>query len=227
LQKNVRKQEGESDYVFLQRIAKENGWELVVDHTGPLGGLQLRFLSPLDHLAPDVTLKYGRSLIEFTPRLTKVGEIVSVSAFVWIAQLKTNFTVTVGWNWDRMALDLKVSPAFTPMGGAPSHVVLDDPVTLASAPRTVLSELIPRLNRRLTASGSCIGDPRIRAGSVLRIEGVGESLGGLYRVVSATHSLDGSGYRTSFDLRKEIWFGSIPAPQQGAVPVRASAPAPN
>lgn len=227
LQKNVRKQEGESDYQFLDRIAKENGWEIMVDHSGPLGGMQLRFLSPLDHLTPDVTLKYGRSLIEFTPRLTKVGEIVSVSAFVWIAQLKTNFTVSVGWDWDRMALSLKVSPAFTPMGSAPSHVVLDDPVTLASAPRTILSELIPRLNRRLTASGSCIGEPRIKAGSVLRIEGVGEALGGLYRVVSATHAIDSGGYRTSFDLRKEIWFGSIPPAQQGAIPVRAGAPALN
>jgi uncharacterized protein len=227
LQKNVRKQEGESDFQFLDRIAKENGWEIVVDHAGPLGGMQLRFLSPLDHLTPDVTLKYGRSLIEFTPRLTKVGEIVSVSAFVWIAQLKTNFTVSVGWDWDRMSLSLKVSPAFTPMGSAPSHVVLDDPVTLASAPRTILSELIPRLNRRLTASGSCVGDPRIKAGSVLRIEGVGEALGGLYRVVSATHAIDGGGYRTSFDLRKEIWFGSIPPAQQGAIPVRVVAPALN
>ena len=47
----------------------------------------------------------------------------------------------------------------------------------------------------------------------------------LYRVVSATHAIDGAGYRTSFDLRKEIWFGSIPPAQQGAVPVHVSAPA--
>ena len=58
---------------------------------------------------------------------------------------------------------------------------------------------------------------------MLRIEGVGEQFGGLYRVTSVTHTLDGGGFRTSFEVRKEIWFGSIPLPDQGAVPVRVGA----
>jgi uncharacterized protein len=41
-------------------------------------------------------------------------------------------------------------------------------------------------------------------------------------VTEATHRIDGGGYHTHFDLRKEIWFGSIPAPAQGAIPVRVS-----
>ena len=60
----------------------------------------------------------------------------------------------------------------------------------------------------------------MRAGNVLRIEGVGEEFGGLYRATAVTHSLDASGFRTQFEARKEIWFGSIPAADQGAVPVR-------
>ena len=99
--------------------------------------------------------------------------------------------------------------------------LVDEPVTLASAPRVIASHLIPKLNTRLTGSGSTIGNPRIKAGMVLRLEGIGRQFGGLYRVTSATHNLDGSGYRTSFEVRKEIWFGSIPAFDQGAVPVRA------
>ncbi len=53
----------------------------------------------------------------------------------------------------------------------------------------------------------------------MQLEGVGEQFGGLYRVTSATHTIDGGGYRTSFEVRKEIWFGSIPLLEQGAVPV--------
>ena len=34
-QKIIRKQDGESDFDFLARIARENGWEMVVDHGGP------------------------------------------------------------------------------------------------------------------------------------------------------------------------------------------------
>jgi hypothetical protein len=76
-----------------------------------------------------------------------------------------------------------------------------------------------------TASGSCPGNAAIRAGHVLRIEGVGETYGGLWRVTSVRQSLDGSGWRTSFEARKEIWLkeilsAAIPVPPQGEVRVQ-------
>jgi uncharacterized protein len=223
-QKVIRKQADESDFDFLSRLAAENGWEMFVEHRGPTGGSLLRFQSPLDHLTPDASLKYGGSLIDFSPRLTKVGQIASVTAYIWVAPIKTTFTITVGWDWDRMALTLDIRPALIPMGQGPSNFLIEEPVTPVSAPRKILSELIPRLNKRLTGTGSAVGDPIIRAGGVLRLEGLGVSFGGLYRVTSATHTLDSSGYRTSFNVRKEIWFGSIPLPEQGAAPVIVQAP---
>jgi phage protein D len=227
MQTLVRRQgapdKGESDFDFASRIARDNGWELTIDHTGPLGGLQLRFLSPLDHLAPALTLKYGASLIEFRPRISKVGQIVSVTAFVWISQIKTKLAVTVGWDWDTMSLKISVGSTFTPGADGPSKVIVGEPVTLLTAPKTLVSELIPKLNQRLTGSGSCIGDPRIVAGSVIQLQGLGVEFGGYYRVTSATHTLDANGYRTSFEVRKEIWFGSIPLPAQGASPVKLPA----
>jgi len=220
LQRLIRKQEGESDYDFLTRLSLENGWELHIDHGGPLGGHQLRFYSPLGHLKPDVELAYGRSLLDFTPRLSKVGQIASVTAHVWISQTKTKVSVTVGWDWDRSQLTIDISPAFMGTRGGGSSVTVDEPVTPSSAPRTILSKLLPRLNQRLTATASTVGDTRLAAGAVVKIEGVGVQFGGLYRVTSATHTVDSSGYRTRFEARKEVWFGSIPLPEQGAVPVR-------
>jgi hypothetical protein len=226
-QRVIRKQAGESDFDFLAHIARENGWEMLVDHEGPLGGLQLRFFSPADHLSPDASLKWGRDLIEFTPRITTVGQIAGISIPLWIPSIKTEFTVSVGWDWDRQSLDLSISPGFgmpTAQGSADDSqfTLVDRPVTLADAPRTILGELLPRLNRRLTGSGSTVGDGRIRAGGVLRLEGLGERFGGLYRATSVTHSLDTGGWRTSFEARKEIWFGSIPLPEQGAIPLRVA-----
>jgi hypothetical protein len=227
MQKMIRKQDGQSDYDFLGRIALENGWEMVVDHSGPLGGHVLRFMSPLDHLTPDVTLKYGRDLIDFSPRLTNVGQVAGVTATIWQPDIKTEFTVSVGWNWDRQSLDISISPGFGMKGGTgssdPTYTLVDKPVTRGDAARTIVGALLPRLNRRLTASGSVVGDRRIRNGGVVRIEGVGEKFGGLYRVTSVSHNVDSGGWRTSFELRKEIWFGSIPLPEQGAVPIRLSA----
>ena len=223
-QKVIRHQAEESDFDFLTRISKENGWEMFIDPSGPLGGYQLHFMSPLNQLVPEVTLKYGQSLIDFSPRISKVGQLISVTAMVWVAPIKTQFAVTVGWDWDRMALTLDIRPAYTPMGKGASDVLIKKPVTPVSAPREIVSELIPKLNKRLTGSGSTLGDPRIKPGIVLKLEGLGEQFGGFYRVTSATHTIDSSGYHTHFEVRKEIWFGSIPLPEQGAAPLHIKGP---
>lgn len=248
MQKNIRKQAGESDFDFLEKIAVENGWDMFIDHSGPAGGYTIRFLSSLDSLSPDLTLKYGESLLDFNPRISSVGQIAGVSVKIWRPEIKMEFTVTVGWNWDSQSLDLSIVPGFGLPGvaeGTPEELsaaaknagsdavagaeapgqanvaftLVEEPVTALDAPRIILSKLIPRLNQRLTGSGSTVGDPRIRPGGVLRLEGLGEQFGGLYRVTSATHTIDSGGYRTNFEVRKEIWFGSIPPAEQGAIPV--------
>lgn len=219
-QKVLRKQENESDHGFLTRIAAENGWDMLVDHTGPLGGHLLRFTSSLDHLQSDLTLTWGRSLIDFTPRLSQVGQIVSVGGFVWVPAIKMTFVVTLGFDWDRMSLTLSITPGMVPIGMQPGDYLIDEPLTATSIPRKLVSELIPRLNRRLTCTGSIVGEPSLRPGQVLRIEAVGQEFGGLWRVTAVAHTLDGGGFRTRFEARKEIWFGSIPLADQGAVPIR-------
>ncbi len=225
-EKLIRKQVGESDLNFLGRIAEENGWDMFIDHAEPLGGYRLRFQSPLDRLSPDVTLRYGQSLIDFTPRVSTIGQIAAVTINIWVPRIKTSFGITLGWDWDRMALTLDIQPSLN-LGGqgkkttaAGALELIEEPHTLASAPRALMTRLIPKLNERLTGTGSTIGDPRLIAGKVLRLEGLGVEFGGLYRITGTRHTIDSGGYRTSFDVRKEIWFGSIPLPEQGATPVR-------
>jgi hypothetical protein len=221
-QKVIRKQANESDYDFLKRIAGENGWDVLVEHDGAVGGHLLRFTSSADRLDPDFSFRYGRSLIDFTPRVSKVGQIFSVGGFVWIPAIKTTLTVTLGFDWDRMSLTLSVSSGVIPIGMQPGDYLIQEPLTPTSIPRKLVSELIPRLNRRLTATVTVVGDPSIRPGHVLRIEGVGEEFGGLYRATGVMHTVDSGGFRTRIEARKEIWFGSVPLADQGAVPVRMS-----
>ena len=221
-QKVIRKQANESDYDFLGRIAAENGWDVLVEHDGPVGGHLLRFTSSLDRLQSDYTFAWGRSLIDFEPRLSKVGQIASISGFVWVSAIKMTFVITLGFDWDRMSLTLSVYPGMVPIGMQPSEYLIDEPLTPTSIPRKLVSEIIPRLNRRLTATANVVGEPGLRAGQVARIENVGEEFGGLYRITSVMHTIDGGGFRTRFDARKEIWFGSIPLADQGAIPIRLS-----
>ncbi|MEZ4447701.1 MAG: hypothetical protein R3B72_51975 [Polyangiaceae bacterium] len=121
-------------------------------------------------------------------------------------------------DFDRMALTLMVAASIAPVPeqGArrPRASEYFGPQTPYSSARKILGHLPPKLNNRLTASGPVVGDPTLSAGKVIAIEGVGREFGGLYRIKSAEHSLDSSGYTTRFDLRKEVWFGSIPLPEK-------------
>src|SRR6266496_279401 len=216
-QRPVRVQQGVSDFDFLSTIAKENGWEMYIDHTLDPKGYFLRFQFLIQDYSPTLTLKWGESLMDFNPRLTTVGDVFGVSARIWIASLQTEFVIIVSWDYDRAAFNLSIYPSLGDLdailGENAKKTLSIKPSGFPGSLREILSELLPRLNNRQTASGSCIGDTRIMAGRVINFDGLGDQFGGMYRVTSATHSFDSGGYKTSFKARKEVWFGSIPIPK--------------
>ncbi len=222
-QVGVRRQESQSDFDFLTTIARDNGWEVFIDHTQSPKGRVLKFQFLIQQYTPSLTLKYGASLMDFTPRLTTVGDLFGVSARVWVDSLQMEFVIVVAWDYDKASFNLTVYPSLIGevddvLGPEAAGKVLSiKPTGYAAAARGILTELLPRLNNRLTGSGNTIGDPRIKASRVIRLDGLGDEFSGLYRITSATHTFDGSGYRTSFQGRKEVWFGSIPLPKAGRV----------
>jgi len=215
-QHSVRKESGESDFDFLTKIAKDNGWEVYIDHTLEPKGYMLRFQFLIQDYSPSVTLQWGQSLMDFTPRLTTVGDIWGVTARVWIASLQIEFVIMVNWDYDRACFNLMIYPGLADLSGVlgpnASAAVSIKPTGFPTALRDILTELLPRLNNRLTGSGSTIGNPAIKAGKVINLAGLGSQFGGLYRITSATHTFDSGGYRTNFKVRKEVWFGGIPVP---------------
>ncbi|MCG5212170.1 hypothetical protein [Streptosporangium sp. KLBMP 9127] len=225
--KGVRLQGGETDFDFLSRIAKENGWEMYIDHTVQPRGSALRFQFLVQDYAPSVTLAWGHSLADFTPRLTTVGQVGGVTTRVWLPSIKVELVAILGWDYDRAAFDLQIFPG---LAGLEDAVGSDRARSLhkvessgaATMAKKLLGELLPRLNSRLTGSGSTVGDLAIKAGRVIDLKGLGEQFSGLYRVTSATHTIDGGGFRTSFEVRKEVWFGSIPTPRGVDGPARVN-----
>jgi phage protein D len=224
--KSIRIQQNESDFDFLSKLAKENGWEMYIDHTLEPKGYVLKFQFLIQDYAPSVNLRWGESLTEFTPKITTVGQVAAVATRIWVASIGMEFVIVLGWDWDRAAFDLSVYPGVggldDVLGTKAQKTISVSAVGPATAPKMILSELLPRLNNRLTATGSTIGDPRIKASKVINFDGIPGQFGGLYRITSATHTLDSSGYRTQFDARKEVWFGSIPLPKGAGGLVRVN-----
>ena len=129
-----------------------------------------------------------------------------------LREIPLDFLVTVGWDFDRETLIISVIPGVAAAAAksvvGPAFTIINQPISspgdIATSALKILHELRIKLNSRLTGSGSCVGDPRIRANEIIRLEGLGQDFSGDYRVKSATHSIDSGGYRTNFQVFKEI-----------------------
>jgi hypothetical protein len=217
-QASVRIQQGQSDFQFLSSLAKENGWDMYIDQTRDPQGYRLRFQFLAQTYKPEVTLQWGHSLLEFTPKISSVGQVDAVSTRLWISSIKLELVVALGWDFDTSSFTFSVFPSLGDLSGflpTSGSVLNIETVGAANLPKAILGELLPRLNSRQTGSGSSVGNLAIRPGRVINLAGLGETFGGLYRITSANHTLDQGGYRTSFEVRKEVWFGSLPAPKVG------------
>jgi uncharacterized protein len=191
-----------SDYRFLRGMAAEYGFDMWVD--GDF--MNFRLLLP-GVPAPEVELHWGSSLLDFSPKHTSIGQIVAVTFKVYVQEIKTSFGITVKWDGD--SIGVRVVPVmFAEQSeeveatiGFPD-IPLDSPV---DAIKFVLGEIRRRVNQRTTGKGTAVGDPRLRVGGVITLSGIGVQLSGsTYRLTSVSHTLDGSGYRTAFEVRREL-----------------------
>jgi hypothetical protein len=200
------KQEEESDLELLTRIAAAYDADFWVD------GDVLYLSRFLKEYTPRLTLTWGENLLNFSPRVSTIGQVAGVAMKFTLREIPLDFLVTVAWDFDRESLSITVVPgkaaAAAKVVSEPAFTIVDQtissPADIANSALVIVRELRNKLNNRLTGSGSAIGDPRIRAGAVIRLEGLGPDFSGNYRVKSATHSITTGGYLVNFTVVKEI-----------------------
>jgi hypothetical protein len=200
-----RKQKGQTHLELLTEIAATYDADFHVE------GDVLYLTRFMKEYAPRLTLTWGESLLEFTPKISTVGQSVGVAMKFTLREIPLDFLVSVFYDFDRESVGIIVLPGMAAPAaktGGPVFTIINRPIgspaDIATSALAIAHELRSKLNNRLTGSGACVGDPRIRAGAVIRFEGLGPDFSGDYRVSSATHTMDSSGYRTSFEVRKEL-----------------------
>jgi hypothetical protein len=201
-----RKQRGQSDFELLQEVAATYDADFWVD------GNVLYLSRFIKEFTPRLTLTWGKDLLEFSPKVSTIGQVAGVGMRFVLREIPLDFLVAVGYDFDRESIVISVVPgaaAATTQQLLGSIIeIIDQPIgspaDITNSALVIAHELRQKLNNRLTGTGSCVGDPRVRAGAMIRVEGLGPDFSGNYRVSSATHSIDGSGYRTNFEVRKEI-----------------------
>lgn len=212
-----RKQRGQTDLDLLKEIADQYDADFWVgDPPFAADGLRGRtlYLSRVvfKEYEPRLTLTWGESLIAFTPRVSTVGQVAGIAVRFTLPLIPISFVIVVAWDFDRESLSVSIFPGagavrMSNIGGGVMTIIdktVNNPADIANSALMITRLLRKKINNRLTGSGSAVGDPRIRAGAVVRMDGMGPSFSGVYRVTSAVHTIDSGGYRTDFKVRREL-----------------------
>lgn len=193
-------QSNASGLEFLRRRAALIGYEVYVQDR------VLHFRPPQHDKPALLTMRLNRDLTEFAPRLNSLTQV-------------GKHTVR---GWDPASKQAIVGAAYAGigqvrMGGLASGAALTDNAFGKAAVSGVDTPVQSRAEADLRAAGQftghaltfiegeaeCLGNPALRAGAVIGIEGAGATFSGSYYLTSVTHeSTQGGEYRTQLGLRR-------------------------
>jgi phage protein D len=151
-------------------------------------------------------LAYGQSLIQFQPTLTTAKQVSQVVVRGWDPVKKEPIEVTVKRSETKTkgSKDEADAKAIEKAFAERTEVVTMPPVQNDKEARTLaLARMDQIVKDMIKGSGSVVGLPDLRAGTVLQMTGLGTRFSGRYFVTSTSHTLGMSGYTTEFECRKE------------------------
>jgi phage protein D len=193
-------QHNQTDLEFLTERAARINYEVVADDK------KLIFRNRKNNQSETLTLDREMDLIEFYPRLTTMNQVGEIGLRSWDPVNKEAITSTASAGQENATMGGSIS--------GPSSVSQTFGFSAAaSVTRPVAGQeeadqfSKARLNEMALAfimgDGVAIGQPKIRAGSVVKIVGLGKRFSGLYYITSTIHTYAPSrGYRTAFTVRR-------------------------
>lgn len=187
-----------SDMALLQELAQRTYFETFVDWD------KLYFRRPLLQTETFV-LEWGRNLSSFTPCLSTVEQVGAISVLdydVELAQAIVGLVPLTAADLDLETLGERLgSTVLNQLTSAGTRVLADEKVNSFPEAIALAKTLLARVFEGLfEGSGACIGIPELRAGDVVEIRGVGKRFSGRYRLSQVTHTLNESGYLTTFSV---------------------------
>jgi phage protein D len=189
-------QNNETDWEFLWRLAGRIDFEVLVEDD------KLHFRRAGSGLAPGETrLRWGDELLSFRPRVTGMQQVEQVVVRAWDPVTKQTIEATSKVQALSSEIGIKREHIVGAAGNG-SVTVADRPLFSADEAEELAKSLASHLgNAYVEAEGSCKGNPRLRAGSKIKVEGIGMRYGGTYTVSSTMHVFRGTkGYLTYFSI---------------------------
>lgn len=203
-------QENTYDIDFLFQRARKRGYVVFVQEADPATGREraLYFGPSKPGMIPGLRdvmfeLAWGRSLIEFKPTIHTANQVSSVTVRGWHRVRKQPITRTVTLDDERITANTDLHRVINACA-AREELVVDEPVfTNCEARERAIAILLDQTKEMVTADVKVVGLPDLRAGQIVVIKQLGARLSGKYFVTKTQHTVDDSGYLTTFSCRRE------------------------
>jgi phage protein D len=193
-------QSNQSDWEFLVGRARLIGYEVFVRDK------VLYFRKPQQASTAAATLRIGRDISEFSPRLSAQDQIAEIAVRGWDVKGKKPIvaTATAGQVTSTGGGGSSGPRAARQAFGTSSEASVDLPVrSVAEADRIARGRLDDLALDYVRGEVVCDGRPEVRAGTVVKIEGAGTRFSGSYYVTAVSHTVTGEdGYRTTFSVQR-------------------------
>ncbi len=195
-------QANQTDLEFLQERARRMEYEVLVYDK------DLIFRPVKNNEGEVLTLTMDDHLLEFYPRLSATRQVTEVSVRAWDAKQKKGVVSNARSNDSVRAMGKGDSgPALNYKAFGTMADVMSAQPFMTQAEGDLIAKAT--LNRKALAliegEGLALGRTDLRAGKVIKIDGIGSRFGGNYYVTAAVHRYGAeSGYRTQFQVRRNF-----------------------
>jgi len=193
-------QHNQTDLEFLAMRARRINFEVVVTDRD-------LFFRPrkIDDTA-QLTLHREVELLEFRPRLTTLGQVPQLEVRGWDPAKKQVIVGQAGVGDEpQLMAGSNSGPSATRRAFDTSKSArVTSPVQSQDEADTMAKRGFAEMALGyIRADGMCIGEPRMHAGTVVKIEGIGDRFSGSYYLLSVEHFFrPKKGYRTRFSARR-------------------------
>jgi uncharacterized protein len=188
----------QSDFEFLEKLAERNGYEIYVFDK------DLFFRPPANDKAAVVTLEWGKGLVSFTPEINISEQVSKVEVRGWDVNAKKEIVGTAergnepGRDANRRSGGEIVNAICRDSGELKVRVPV---FSKQEADRRAAAILKKRSELFVQGSGESIGVPEILADTNVELLGLGKLFSKTYYVEQSTHTINTSGYHTTFKVK--------------------------
>ncbi|MBX3468313.1 MAG: phage late control D family protein [Planctomycetes bacterium] len=201
-----------TDADFILQRASALGYEVCFD------GGKVKFRKPKLSDAAVATLEWHKELKSFNVALSLADQQKDLKVSAWDPIQKAPIEKVVAKGQERSMMGGTVQGAKAAedfQAGTTWLPKVDSAVTQAHVDAFAEGIYARKAERFVLGEGSCEGDPEVRRGTVVELEGIGNYLSGPYYVIRAIHTmLIGSGYTTTFRVKRTAVKAPAAPPQK-------------